>query len=448
LVSAARRTKNRAISETSWRVVDQGSAIELDGGFKAGLLYECVYEGKDGIVSGLGFAAVRDFVAFAKHGGAPADELGGTKRAIGFGVSQTGRFLRQFLYEGFNADESGRRVFDGAWADVGGAGRGNFNYRYAQASRDGNAWSNVFYPTDVFPFHDQTTTDAATGKEDGLLAAAEKSQVVPKIFYTNTSFEYWGRAAALIHCTADGKRDEPLAMNTRVYMIAGGQHLAGRLPPVVAASRYPGVPTDVRPVQRALLDALHRWIRNETLPPESIYPKIREGTLVASEDRFLPPVAGLEKPRYPRLARRLDFGPEFERSGVLMAETVTVHGAFVLRVPASDAEGNDRGGIQLPIVGVPLGTILPWNFRSNGGTEHMAHMIGSFLPFARTTTEREARKDPRRAVEERYADKNEYLSRARAAAFRLVSQRLLLESDIERVVRDCDRLWEYVVTQR
>ncbi len=150
--------------------------------------------------------------------------------AIGFGISQSGRWLREFLYDGFNADESGRKVFDGVWADVAGAGRGSFNFRYAQPSRDGWPYLNVFYPTDVFPFTDTDETDPMTGKTGGLLDRARAARVLPKIFFTNDSSEYWGRAASLIHITADGKRDAPISPDTRIYFMAGVQHSPRGLP--------------------------------------------------------------------------------------------------------------------------------------------------------------------------------------------------------------------------
>src|SRR5204863_1668617 len=142
----------------------------------------------DPVVGGTGLAAIRDWISFLKYGGAET-ELNGesryVKRAIGFGISQSGRFLREFLYDGFNADEKGRLVFDGVWADVAGAGRGSFNFRYAQPSRDGHPFLNIFYPTDVFPFTDAPETDPLTRTRDGLLERARAAKAVPRIFFTN-----------------------------------------------------------------------------------------------------------------------------------------------------------------------------------------------------------------------------------------------------------------------
>lgn len=438
---------SRDLPATTWRVTEDGEAVVLEGGFKPGLLYEFVYRGKSPVVSGLGLAAIRDFVSFAKHGGAVAEPLGQPQRAIAFGISQSGRLLRHFLFEGFNADEEGRMVFDGVWADVAGAGRGSFNHRYAQASRDGNPWTNVFYPTDLFPFHDEETHDGVAGQRGALLGAARAARVVPKIFYTNNSYEYWGRAAALVHMAPDGRADVSLAPLTRVYHLAGAQHGPGTIPALPRASRYAALPVDHRPVQRALLDALRRWVSQDIEPPPSVYPRIADGTLVSLDALQLPALAGFNAPAFPRLARRLDFGAEFERTGVMLAEKVVSRGAFPLRVPAFDADGIPLGGIRLPLVAVPLGSYLPWNFRAEptGGPGHMANFVGSFLPFAKTEQARRIDGDPRPAIHERYRGRDEYLARVGAAADELIAARFLLARDRGFVLGQAAQLWESVM---
>ena len=189
----------RRIPAQDYSLAPGGHAVEMPAGFEAGMLYEFVYQGKDPVVAGAGLAAVRDFISFLKYGGHVEGWTGArpsVKLALGFGISQSGRWLREFVYDGFNGDESGRKVFDGIWADVAGAGRGSFNFRYAQPSRDGWPYLNVFYPTDVFPFTGLDETDAVTGQTDGLLDRARAAHVQPRIFFTNDSSEYWGRAAS------------------------------------------------------------------------------------------------------------------------------------------------------------------------------------------------------------------------------------------------------------
>src|SRR5213078_2697982 len=232
--------------------------IHLDGGFLLGKIYEVVYEAT---------APVR--------------------RVYAVGISQSGRFLRHFLYQDFNADEQGRQVMDGVIAHVAGAGRGSFNHRFAQPSRDAQPMSSIFFPTDVFPYTDLAEKDPETGETAGLLDAASKSHTAPKIFFTNTSYEYWGRAASLIHTSADGSKDAALGENTRIYFLAGLQHFSATFPPQKAAAGAPELTAQQRhnpnPVQwfwRALITDMDQWVKDGTAPPASVYPKIADGTLV------------------------------------------------------------------------------------------------------------------------------------------------------------------------
>jgi hypothetical protein len=202
--------------------------IHLNGGFQPGKLYEYVYVVADPVVAGGGFAMFRDFASYAKH---DPKAITPVQRVYGEGISQNGRFLRDLLYQGFNADEEGRIALDGTLAHVAGAGRGSFNYRFAQPSRDAQPTSSVFFPTDVFPFTDQAETDPLTGETGGLLDVATKQNVVPKIFFSNTSYEYWGRVCALIHVTPDGLHDAAISPNVRIYHFTGLQHFSGYFPP-------------------------------------------------------------------------------------------------------------------------------------------------------------------------------------------------------------------------
>ena len=436
----------RTIPASEWRLSAQDT-VEMAAGFQAGKLYEFVYQGKDPVIAGTGVAAVRDWISFLKYGGARtalADEHRSLQRAIGFGISQSGRFLREFLYDGFNADENGRRVFDGVWADVAGAGRGSFNFRYAQPSRDGCPFLNVFYPTDVFPFTDTPETDPVTGAGGSLLARVLAARVVPRIFFTNNSYEYWGRTAALIHVTADGKQDVPLSPDTRYYFLAGVQHFPRSLPLAKAGTRNFVNPVDHRPIQRALLAAMQAWLKDGYDPPPSVYPKLAAGELTPREQLKFPALEGVPVPQHPRLARRLDFGPEFESRGIVSQEPPAVTGAFPLLVPQVDADGIDLGGIRLPEVAVPLATITGWNLRApdRGAPDEMTEFYGSIFPFAKTTAGRQSARDPRPSIAERYTGREDYLRRANAAAQALIEKRFLLPQDRDFAVDKAAKLWD------
>jgi hypothetical protein len=204
-VRDAPMTKRRTIPRKEWEFIARVSiseaapsfrTIRLNGGFEPGKVYEVIYRARDPAIAGLGFAAVRDFASYLKQ---EKNEVAPAKRVYAAGISQSGRFLRHFLLEGFNADEAGKQAIDGMFVHVAGAGIGSFNHRFAQPSRDAQPTTALFYPTDLFPFADTPQTDPVTGQTVGLLDRAKAAGVLPKIFYTNTSYEYWSRGLAHSH---------------------------------------------------------------------------------------------------------------------------------------------------------------------------------------------------------------------------------------------------------
>jgi hypothetical protein len=426
--------------------------VHLNSGFVPGKIYELVYAVKNPAVAGVGPAAVRDFLSYLKY---DPQATAPVKRVYAVGISQSGRFLRHFLYQDFNADEKGRQVMDGVIAHVAGAGRGSFNHRFAQPSRDAQPMSSIFYPTDLFPFTDLAETDPETGDKAGLLDAATKSGTAPKIFYTNTSYEYWGRAAALIHTTANGAKDAPLAANTRVYFLAGLEHFSVPLPP---QKRMPGNPDSTtqqkhnpNPIQwywRALITDLDQWVRNGTAPPESSYPRLADGTLTPLDRYKFPHIPGVNTPHEESLAYRLDFGPQWKQ-GIVANEPARVGKPFPGFVPQADSDGNDLGGVRLPELQVPLATYTGWNLRdpSIGAPEQRASFLGSWIPLPRTADEREKAGDPRRSIAERYASRDEYMGKFEQAAKKLVEQRFLLQEDLPAIVERGRQEWKLIVEQ-
>jgi len=426
----------------------------MPAGFEPGKIYELVYASKDPPIVGLGPAAVRDLISFFKYGIAADTILGDhhdfIRRAYGYGVSQSGRFLRSFVYYGFNRDEQGRRVFDGLMPHVAGGGRGSFNHRFAQPSRDGHAFLNTFYPTDIFPFTDLAETDAETGITDGLLTHATPPAAVPKIFYTNTSYEYYGRSASLIHTTPDGAptgiKDAPLAPTTRIYFLAGCQHGPSAFPPQRSETENRANPNNYRWTLRALLVALDRWVADGQEPPPSRYPKIADGSLASLQSVAFPRLPGVHFPTRIQQAWHVDYGEEFRSAGVVTIEPPKVGSAFSMRLPQVDADGNETAGIRMPATAVPLATYTGWNLRSPaiGAPDELYSMVGSFIPFARTKAERVMAGDPRLSVEERYAGKQAYLGKVRAVAHDLVEGRYLLDRDVQQVVERASAEWDFV----
>lgn len=450
----------RVIPRARWRfareqfgeLAPDATHVWMEGGFEPGKIYEVVYRARNPVVVGLGPAAVRDLISFLKYGGAPehvklSDQARFLKRAIGIGTSQSGRFLRTFLYYGFNQDERGRPVFDGIIAHVAGGGRGSFNHRFAQPSRDAHPFMNQFYPTDIFPFADLEQTDPETGRTDGLLTRAIKAGVAPKIFYTNSSYEYYGRAASLTHTTLDGERDAPLPAATRIYLFAGTQHSPVPFPPRRSGTQNLVNPNDYRWGMRALLAAMERWVAGGIEPPPSRYPRREAGELAPLEQVRFPKIPGVAFPARIHKAWRVDYGPEFLSAGIVSFEPPKMGKEFPVLLPQVDEDGNELAGIRLPEVAVPLATYTGWNLRAPelGAPEELYSMAGSFLPFPRTRAEREKSRDPRRSIEERYAGRDAYLAKVSAAARELARQGYLLEADVPKLVENCGRLWDHLM---
>ncbi|HET7064056.1 MAG TPA: alpha/beta hydrolase domain-containing protein [Rudaea sp.] len=453
-VRDAREAKRTLIPRAQWqfahsidgKLVPSDRHIHLSGGFRPGKLYEYVYVVADPVVAGLGFAAFRDFAAYVKHS---TDALVPATRVYGQGISQNGRFLRDFIYQGFNADEDGRIALDGVLAHVAGAGRGNFNYRFAQPSRDAQPTSAVLYPTDVFPFTDRDETDPVTGASGGLLDRALAGHVAPKIFLSNTSYEYWGRAASLISTSADGQHDMAISPGVRIYHFTGLQHFTGPFPPARGKDdllgQEPESPLPMRFFWRAMIANLDAWVRDGTAPPPSSYPRIADQTLVPLSGYAFPTIPGVNKPREASGAFRLDFGVEWPR--VISAQPPKIGSPFPVLVPQVDADGNERDGVRLPQIVVPLATYTGWNLRdaSIGAPTERVSFEGSYIAFARTAAEREATHDPRRSIAERYASREDYLRRYGAAIDDLVRQRWLLEEDRALLMQRGELEWDAAV---
>ena len=450
-VRDSRDSPKNAIPRAEWqfaqtvdgKLTPSDRHIHLNGGFQPGKIYEYVYVVADPVVAGGGFAAVRDFASYAKHN---PNAVTPAARVYGEGISQNGRFLRDFLYQGFNADEEGRIALDGILAHVAGAGRGSFNYRFAQPSRDAQPTSSVFFPTDVFPFTDQPEKDPLTGEMGGLLDRAVADKVVPKIFFSNTSYEYWGRAAALIHVSADGKQDAPISESVRLYHFTGLQHFSGPYPPEKGKGdllgQQPQSPLPVRYFWRAMIANIDTWVRSDTRPPASSYPKISDRTLVLLRDYALPAIPRVNQPHEANQAYRLDFGPKWS-DGILSVQPPKVGEPFPVLVPQVDDDGNERDGVHLPEITVPLATYTSWNLRdpSIGAPDQRVSFEASYLPFSKTAGERHKTGDPRKSIAERYSNREDYVTQYKNAVDDLVKQRWILPEDRAALLHRGEQEW-------
>ena len=410
--------KGSVVPRGKWRL--KGNVVSIDGGFEPGRTYEVAFRAENPPVAGLGLAAVRDVASWVRHGGAVPSPAP-VRHLVTFGSSQSGRFLRTFLYYGFNTDEKDRPVFDGVMAHIAGAGRLSLNERWATPNSLG------MFSATAFPFADMKQPNPAGGKAEGLLDNDRARKHQPKIFYTNSSVEYWGggRAAALVHTSTDGRHDLTLPPNVRAYLFSGTQHSPGRFPPRVTTGQQPENPIEYWWTMRALLGAMTRWVREDTPPPPSRYPRLADSTLVSA--------TSLTFPRIPGVASPASVSPARDGSITLP-----------LLVSAVDDAGNETGGIRAPDVEVPLATYTGWNFRNKtvGGSDQLVSLAGSAVPLAKTKAERDASGDPRRSIAERYSSRTQYLEKVRAAAAALVGAGYLLADDVPQVIKRSEEQWD------
>ncbi|MFT5469844.1 MAG: hypothetical protein ACI8UO_004967 [Verrucomicrobiales bacterium] len=420
------------------KLIPDATSLYVKDGLKPGWLYDLVYTARDPRVSGLGLAGLRDAISFFRHSQTDNPLADSIDRTCIFGISQSGRFIHHFLYEGLNTDEAGEQVFDGAIIHVAGAGKGFFNYRFAMATVYGTQHRGNLSPADFFPFAPMPQTDPITGQSGDSLARLRKSGHVPKIFFVQTSTEYWERAASLLHTDVEGKRDLELDPDVRIYLIAGAAHL-GAVPAERGTSQNPRNPLRHRgPVLRALLAAMDNWLTTETEPPASRYPRIDDGTLVSLETfrTQFPKIPSVNLPKAHNQPLRLDPGPRWHTEGIADHAPPKTGKPFVTLVPAVDSDGNDLAGIRLPEIAAPLATFAGWNLRTPeiGAVGALTGLHGSYLPFAKTKQDRG--NDSRLSIEERYPDRAAYLEAYADAVLRLQADGFLLERDAVELLRE------------
>ena len=442
-------------TKTPFPGVPDPTQICLKSGFDPALLYEVVYTAKDPLVLGIGFAATRDIVSYFKYEEGDANPIAKDVRAaIGYGLSQTGQFVRSFINLGFNEDERGRIVWEGAMAHIAGRQLG-LNFRFALP--DGTATPNV--PDGQGTLWWGTWTDELRGhKAASLLDRCTATKTCPKIFETMGAAEFWNIRMSPGLIGTNAKQDIPLPANVRRYYFPGMSHSSGAggfstKPPASpssgglykAACDLPNNPNTNGPSMRALFVALGEWIGKDVEPPQSRYPKIADGTLVPDTKAAIgfPEIPGVRLRDHLGIPQfDYDFGPELvadDVSGVLTklpAEIKHVIPAYVARV---DSDGNEVAGVPSVLHQAPLGTYTGWNITSAGFFEgQLCPFSGSFIPFPATEDERLAAKDPRPSLARRYGDHASYVKRVQVAAAKDVAARYLLQEDADRIVKDAE----------
>ncbi len=433
-MSQAKLTARRAeadprqeIPASGWKYVNAREIALLPEGTnpQPGTIYELHYPAQNPKVLGIGLAATRDLVSFLRHDqSANNPARPGIKAALAFGSSWSGRFLRDFIHLGFNQDESARKVFDGVFSHIAGAGGVFLNYEFGQPVRTSTQHEDRAFPETAFPFSTARLNDPLTGKTGSLF---RNDGFDPLLIETNTSTEHWQKGASLLVTDPLGQRDIDLPANSRVYMIAGTQHggTAG-MRPTLGSCVNPRNPHNPNPALRALLVALDEWVSEGKAPPASQTPRIKDGTFVAPDKLKFPAIPGLHMTRGMNDIRVLK---DWIKPDVDMAKP---YGA---RVPQVDADGNETSGIRLPDIAVPLATYTGWNlYKAPFPEGELCDRDGSYAPLAATRAEREAKNDPRLSLEERYGSHAAYVKKVEESVQKLVAARLLLQEDAERIV--------------
>ena len=420
----------------SWSFVDAHDIrIERPAGFDGGAIYEFTYEAKDPIVMGLGFAAMRDVISFLRYESTDAAGQpnplafdGLPTAAISFGSSQSGRSLRDFLYQGFNEDLSGRIVFDGLHPSIAGSRKTFTNYQFSQPGRWQKQHEDHVFPGDQFPFTYTTLTDPLTGRTDGLLERCTSSHTCPKIIHSDGEAELWQARASLLVTDPVGRHIE-LPDTVRVYLVSGTQHGGGQ--GVHRASPSQGIcqnlnnPLALAQIRLALSVALYAWVVNGVEPPASRFPTVKNGGLVAADGLGFPAIPGVKYSGSYNGLQLHDY----------RSFPTTDGDAYTVLVGRVDADGNMVDGVRHPNLSAPIGTHTGWNLRRDGfGEGGQCAGTGSFVPFASDRAERDALGDPRPSLAERYPTRAEYVRMVTHVADDLVRDRLLLPHDAKTIV--------------
>jgi len=427
----------KPLPASSWHFIDERHVeITAAPGFDRGALYELIYPATNEAVAGIGLAASRDFVSFLRYADQDAngqpnpvrDPGASFKAALAFGISQTGRAINDFIYQGFNADTNGRIVFDGALPLLSATRRTDTNFEFAQPGRFARQHEDHQYGGDQFPFTYDTSKDPVTGKTDGMLMQCEKSRTCPKIVHLDSDTEFWqGRDSLLVTDTSG----HPLTLpdNVRAYMLSGQEHnpapnwtTRGNCQQIQNALSY-------APYARALLVALDRWVTEGVAPPPTTFPNLKSHTLL--------PLAKVQA-SYPVIPGA-PFSPLYNSLQVIDQKSMSPEAsgpAYSVFFPPVDADGNPQGGITLPEIAVPIATYSGRNVRADGfSAGELCGLSGSFIPFAATKQERLANGDPRLSLEERYKSAQDYAEKRKHAVDALVQQGFVLPEDADALTR-------------
>ena len=406
--------------------------ICLPAGFSLDAVYQLIYTAKNPRVMGLGYAVTRDVGSFLRN--QTADDFG-NPNPLALSGSSTGMYVRDFIYQGFNEDESHRKVFDAMWTQIPGGHKLYLNYEFGQPNPFSVQHRDRYVPDTSFPTNYGVMTDPLTWLTDGIM---KRPATDPILIHMDSSNEYWGFRSSLV--TTDGLgHDIALPDNVRNYFMSSQQHGPAAVP-VKGICQQLNNPLPRGALLRAVLVALDEWVTQGIRPPKSRYPRAEDDTLVPPDQAStgFPSIPGVVYHGLVNASGVRDFGPlvSGNRGLVTLNPPVAVPGGeHVVLVAKVDKDGNDIAGVRVAQLEVPIATYTGWNTRRAGFSEgDQCDLSGMYLPFAKTKAERLATGDPRKSLEERYKTHDKYVKEVGKAARQLVKKRLLLEEDAERIV--------------
>jgi Alpha/beta hydrolase domain len=445
----------------TWSFVNNGTQVQFTppAGSDLGSIFTFIYTAKNPKVNGIGFPGVRDLIAFLNHDAkdaqGDANPLADLQTApcaakhcdrhdnfdvtIIEGISQSGRFTRDFLWQGFNYDARGdddggssHTVFNGMFAIIPASRKTYTNFRFSQPFRWSKQHEDHFQPGDQFPFAYNVIRDPVSGRTDGILRQCQETDTCPNIVQLDGGFEVFGGRGALV--ATDGRgHDIDVPDNVRLYVVPGANHGGGG--GVAAPARSPLCVYQTSAVvegtiDRALVPVLEQWVANGKKPPPSAFPTNKAKNLAPITDQAAVGFPDLTRLgiSYPAHVYNELYVTDYSHA----APAVDLSKPYEVLVSKTNSDGNELAGVRVPDVAVPLATYTSWNLRGpNHAPGDGCSFVGSTLPFASTRAQRMASGDPRPSLEERYSSKADYVSKVQAAAEALVKQRLLLEEDVQ-----------------
>jgi hypothetical protein len=416
--------------------------LVLKGGFQLGTIYELLYEAQDPVLAGSGMAGIRDLVSLIRQQPASAGKLKALslpaiEYTVAWGNSQSGRLLRQFVYDGFNTDLSGDKVFDGVIPVIAGSGYGMFNNRFAMPTRTNGQHSNHLFPNDLFPFTYGLSRDPFTGRTDSILGKSLSLGTAPKIMHIQTSNEYWVRGGSLPHTNPQGTEDAEIPDDVRFYTIGGSQHGSGNgIPRAATNGQLPPNPNMWSPFSYSMIVAMHKWVSQGIKPPASRYPKIADNSLVASHENGAINKAawrhliGVNHPEAIYMPAYVNYGALWQTQRIVSEHPKVSESLYRALVPAVNDDNNDfsTSTILPPMTQVPIATFVSWNLRSfaSGSEKSLARLSGGYIPFAANSLNANQMEDSRSTIAGLYDSYEDYLIQYEVATDGLISERYLL----------------------